>query len=104
GEGAERLPPLPMRVLPVGRLTDALRHMSRGAHIGKIVLDMSQTWGHVRRAPTKAAIRSDATYLVTGAFGGVGLAVAQWLVDQGAKHLVLVSRGGAQTETAQKAV
>ena len=37
-------------------------------------------------------VRSNATYLITGATGGLGLQVASWLATQGAKHLVLVSR------------
>ena len=32
------------------------------------------------------------SYLITGGLGGLGLKVAEWLVKQGAKHLVLVSR------------
>ena len=38
------------------------------------------------------ACRADASYVVTGAFGGVGLAVARWLTAHGARRLVLVSR------------
>jgi NAD(P)-dependent dehydrogenase (short-subunit alcohol dehydrogenase family) len=34
------------------------------------------------------------TYLVTGGLRGLGLRVAQWLVDEGARHLVLVGRQG----------
>jgi SAM-dependent methyltransferase len=34
------------------------------------------------------------TYLITGGLGGLGLLVADWLVGQGAKSLVLVSRHG----------
>ncbi|MFI7576066.1 SDR family NAD(P)-dependent oxidoreductase, partial [Micromonospora sp. NPDC049497] len=37
-------------------------------------------------------LRADATYLVTGGFGGLGQAVAGWLADRGAGHLVLVGR------------
>ena len=37
-------------------------------------------------------IRADATYLITGGLGVLGLQVAQWLVDQGARSLVLVGR------------
>uniref|UniRef100_A0A2P1CZH3 Type I polyketide synthase n=2 Tax=unclassified Phormidium TaxID=2609805 RepID=A0A2P1CZH3_9CYAN len=37
-------------------------------------------------------IKADATYLITGGMGGIGLLVAQWLVEQGAKYLVLVGR------------
>jgi acyl transferase domain-containing protein len=32
------------------------------------------------------------TYLVTGGLGGVGLAMARWLVEQGARHLLLLGR------------
>ncbi len=37
-------------------------------------------------------VRADGTYLITGGLGGLGLEVARWLVEQGARHLVLVSR------------
>lgn len=37
-------------------------------------------------------IRQDATYLITGGFGGLGLLVAQWFVERGAKQLVLLGR------------
>jgi malonyl CoA-acyl carrier protein transacylase len=37
-------------------------------------------------------VKADGTYLITGGMGGIGLLVAQWLVEQGAKYLVLVGR------------
>ena len=37
-------------------------------------------------------LRPDGSYLVTGAFGGIGLALAEWLADRGARHLVLTGR------------
>ncbi len=37
-------------------------------------------------------IRPDVTYLVTGGFGGLGLAIAHWLAQKGARHLLLVGR------------
>jgi acyl transferase domain-containing protein/acyl carrier protein len=52
--------------------------------------------------PSKS-IRSDALYLITGGLGGLGLTVAKWIVDQGARHLVLMSRTGA-SETTKNAV
>ena len=33
------------------------------------------------------SIRSDCTYLITGGLGGLGLKLAQWLVNRGARHL-----------------
>jgi acyl transferase domain-containing protein/acyl carrier protein len=36
----------------------------------------------------------DATYLITGGLGDLGLEVADWMIKKGAKHLVLISRRG----------
>ena len=45
-----------------------------------------------RRTVGDFSPRPDGTYLVTGGLGGIGLAVARWLVEHGAKHLLLVGR------------
>jgi acyl transferase domain-containing protein len=49
-----------------------------------------------RRRPdvnaTPSPIRPDATYLVTGGLGGLGLGLAERLVRRGARHLILVGR------------
>jgi acyl transferase domain-containing protein/acyl carrier protein len=41
---------------------------------------------------TPLALRSDATYLVTGGLGSIGLEIAGYLAANGARHLVLTSR------------
>lgn len=46
-------------------------------------------------AGTPLALRDDATYLITGGLGALGLEVAQALIEAGARHLVLVGRRGA---------
>lgn len=46
----------------------------------------------------KALFRPDSTYLVTGGLGGVGLRTAQWMTEQGARHLVLIGRSGASED------
>ncbi len=45
--------------------------------------------------------RDDASYLITGGFGGMGLRLAQWMAGCGARHLVLVGRSGAASEEAR---
>jgi acyl transferase domain-containing protein/acyl carrier protein len=45
-----------------------------------------------------ALFREDGTYLITGGLGGVGLRTAQWMIEQGARHLVLMGRHGASSE------
>jgi acyl transferase domain-containing protein/short-subunit dehydrogenase len=47
------------------------------------------------RAP---AIEPDAAYLITGGLGGLGLELARWLAEHGAKKIVLASRRGAAAE------
>jgi NAD(P)-dependent dehydrogenase (short-subunit alcohol dehydrogenase family) len=37
-------------------------------------------------------LKTDGSYLITGGLGGLGLQVARWLVDNGAKHLILMGR------------
>ncbi|NHZ69837.1 MAG: SDR family NAD(P)-dependent oxidoreductase, partial [Thermotogales bacterium] len=36
--------------------------------------------------------KADASYLITGGLGGLGLCIAGWLADCGARHLVLLAR------------
>ncbi|MDJ0508249.1 MAG: type I polyketide synthase [Crocosphaera sp.] len=45
------------------------------------------------------SLGSDKTYLITGGLGALGLKVAQWMVEKGARNLVLISRRTPSTET-----
>jgi acyl carrier protein len=45
-----------------------------------------------------ASFRGDATYLITGGLGGLGLSIARWMVERGARNLVLVGRRGPSEE------
>lgn len=46
----------------------------------------------VMAKPKPISVRPDATYLITGGLGGIGLIIARWLVGHGARHLVLAGR------------
>jgi NAD(P)-dependent dehydrogenase (short-subunit alcohol dehydrogenase family)/acyl carrier protein len=51
----------------------------------------------VRISPASTApipLKADASYLITGGLGALGLHVARWMVEHGAKHLVLLGRNG----------
>jgi NAD(P)-dependent dehydrogenase (short-subunit alcohol dehydrogenase family)/acyl carrier protein len=50
------------------------------------------------------SLRSDGSYLITGGLGALGLQVARGLVEQGARHLVLMGRSGASSQAAQEAI
>ena len=47
------------------------------------------------------AISGEGTYLVTGGLGSLGLETARWLVQSGARHLVLTGRRGVQSKKQQ---
>eukprot|EP01012_Entosiphon_sulcatum_P048617 TRINITY_DN6711_c0_g2_i1.p1 TRINITY_DN6711_c0_g2~~TRINITY_DN6711_c0_g2_i1.p1 ORF type:complete len:1701 (+),score=265.73 TRINITY_DN6711_c0_g2_i1:423-5105(+) len=75
--------PLAYHTFGEADVISAFRFMSGGKHMGKIV---------VERKPAKRAWDTDGSYLVTGAFGSLGLIWAQRLVQRGVRHLVLSGR------------
>jgi 3-oxoacyl-(acyl-carrier-protein) synthase/NADPH:quinone reductase-like Zn-dependent oxidoreductase/acyl carrier protein len=88
--------------LPVTEFTDAkeaLRYMVQARHIGKIVVKQEH------RAAGLLNPDPDATYLITGGWGDLGLLFAHALVERGARHLILMGRkapGAAASEAIQQ--
>ena len=95
--------PLPFRAFPANNVGSAFRLMASGKHIGKVVVSFPETFVPRRGEPiaSKFEMKSDGCYLITGAFGGFGKVIANWLVNCGARHLVLSSRNGASTPEAE---
>jgi NADPH:quinone reductase-like Zn-dependent oxidoreductase/SAM-dependent methyltransferase/acyl carrier protein len=93
---------LPSRVFEAAEIRDAFQLMRSSRHIGKIVVSFEEAPVRVEFTNEQMPVRSDGTYLITGGFGGVGLATAKWLSESGARYLVLVGRSGAATEEAKK--
>ena len=89
----QRLPLLPTTVFPFDQVKDAFRRMAQGRHVGKQVITLPE------QAPPQA-IRGDGTYLILGAFGGIGQRLQHWLVKQGARSLLLVGRQRPQADSA----
>lgn len=78
-----RVQPLPRTVYHLSEAPAAFRHMQQARHVGKIVLTVS---------PSPVFLRPEGTFLITGGLGALGLRAAEWLAQQGAKHLVLIGR------------
>ncbi|MBI1357393.1 MAG: SDR family NAD(P)-dependent oxidoreductase [Acidobacteria bacterium] len=85
-----RLEPLPQRNFAAGRAADAFRFMAQARQIGKLVVQ-----AQVAEPPR---IQPDATYLITGGLGALGLHAARRLAARGARHLALVGRRGPGAE------
>jgi acyl transferase domain-containing protein/acyl carrier protein/NADP-dependent 3-hydroxy acid dehydrogenase YdfG len=75
---------LPVKTFSRDETIAAFRFMAQARHIGKIAIE----------APldSESLVRREGTYLVTGAFGGLGLLVANWLCENGATSLNLLGR------------
>jgi len=87
--------PLKHKVFPLDQAKEAFHYMTRAKHMGKVILsfdkDVVQVISNCRPG---ALFSSDATYLITGGAAGVGLELARWMGNQGARHLLLISRSG----------
>ncbi|MCJ1307874.1 hypothetical protein MMC25_001522 [Agyrium rufum] len=84
----------PISIFDACNVEDAFRHLQRGNHIGKVVIraptDTASTISPQRERPIQ--FDAEATYLLVGGFGGLGKAVAVWMVQHGAQHLTFLSR------------
>ncbi|SKL28406.1 mycocerosate synthase [Mycobacteroides abscessus subsp. massiliense] len=99
---AGKLTPLPYTRFPIEEVVGAFEAVFRAEHMGRIVLDLrDQTPTLLPRKSEPVPVRPGHSYLITGGFGGFGLATARSLARAGATHLILASRGGATTEVAR---
>lgn len=97
------LEPHEITEFPISKLPEAMKFMTRAAYRGKIVVTMENDL--VQTLPAReAAFRPDGSYLITGGASGLGLEIARWMVDHGARHLVLASRSGCKTDADRSAV
>jgi len=83
---------LPVSTFGLTNAADAFRHMARARHIGKVVIATSAA------SASAPHFRPDATYLITGGLSGLGLEVARWMADNGARHLALLGRRAPSPE------
>ncbi|KAE8150558.1 hypothetical protein BDV25DRAFT_172048 [Aspergillus avenaceus] len=86
------------------QVEQAFRLMQSGTNMGRIVITLSpdeivskyttlkSTWSFV----------PDASYLVAGGLGGIGKAILAWMVDKGARYLIVPSRSGSSSSQSAK--
>lgn len=96
----------PIKSFPVSRIEEAMRFMQSGKHIGKLIIEYhAEDKVRVVQPPKSAArLASDATYIVSGGFGGLGLEIIRWLLQAGARNLIIPSRRGPADEASKALV
>ena len=88
------VPPLPITTFPYRDYEEPLRLMTAGRHTGKLVLQAPAAGGEEQPpvADLRPYLDPEATYLVTGAFGGFGRLLLPYLATAGARHITLLDR------------
>ena len=96
----------PTNQYPVSELPKALDLLKSRDHSGKTVvtLEESAVVPLLPQAPPSLELKADATYVVSGGLGALGLTIAENMYQHGARHLVLLSRSGASTSRQQVAL
>ena len=97
------LPPVPVTVFPYADYAKALRLMTAGQHQGKLVLKTPREYDGpgFQIADVRPLLDPDATYLVTGGLGGLGLRLLPYLVASGARHLTLMDHNPERGRNAE---
>ena len=113
----------PITIYPISEIEKAFRLMQGGKHRGKIVVKpnpddlvkvisldsqvtkflevMADVISQTLPRKLSAKFSSKASYLVVGGLGGIGKSIAQWIIQEGGKNLILLSRNAASYETSQ---
>ncbi|KAI1828708.1 hypothetical protein F4861DRAFT_535124 [Xylaria intraflava] len=88
----------PIRVFDAVDIETAIRTMQKGQHIGKLVVRIPEDTSSIVASPARKelSLRADASYLLVGGLGGLGRSIAMWMVDNGAKNFIFISRSGGE--------
>ena len=85
-------------VVGASLLALAQHDMAQGRHTGKLVITHDDPSLLLEERTDRLAELTAGTCLITGGLGGLGLAVAQWLVERGARRIALLGRSAVGAE------
>ncbi|KAL8660772.1 MAG: hypothetical protein Q9202_006239 [Teloschistes flavicans] len=95
-----------LNVYGVSRIVEAFKYLQSGNNSGKTVISMDRDEKVMVVPRTSLTYHFDpnASYLIAGGLGGIGRSVARWMVDRGAKNLILLSRSMRDSEAVQNLI
>ncbi|KAH7413553.1 hypothetical protein DE146DRAFT_626698 [Phaeosphaeria sp. MPI-PUGE-AT-0046c] len=95
-------PPAPLHIYPVFKVEAAFRNMQSGKSTGRIVIrvDPSDIVSKTLKYKCSWQFDSKVSYLIAGGLGGVGRTILQWMVDRGARNIIVPSRSGPSSVAA----
>jgi NADPH:quinone reductase-like Zn-dependent oxidoreductase len=89
----------PLNIFPISKAEDALKALQTERSPGKQVIVPGAEDSVMATPSLKKTnlLKQDATYILIGGTGGLGRSMARWMVSNGGKHIVLVSRNASAT-------
>ncbi|CAH0050429.1 unnamed protein product [Clonostachys solani] len=98
--------PKPLSSFGLASIKEAFSHINGGRNAGRVVISIEPTAVVEKRIIHRRTWTFDAnaTYLVSGGLGGIGRSMLRWMVDRGARNLVVPSRSGAASGAALELV
>ncbi|KAF2257594.1 putative polyketide synthase [Lojkania enalia] len=95
-----------LQLYKLGEIEAAFRLISAGRHMGKVILtvDPGEMVQALPEAPTLPKLLPEATYILVGGFGGLGIRLIRWLGARGARTIVTLSRSGDRSPAAKACI
>ncbi|KJZ75495.1 hypothetical protein HIM_05191 [Hirsutella minnesotensis 3608] len=90
----------PQQVFQASQVADTFRCTQKGLHMGKIVISMPEDGSlslPTAKPQRESTFSHKGSYLLVGGLGGLGKALATWMVEQGARHFVFLSRSAGSS-------
>ncbi len=87
------LPILPTKVFSPNQISEAFSFIEEDEYVGNLVIDFQNQSIEIEHQ-TKSVFKADKSYLISGGTKGLGLEIGNWMIDKGARNLVLLSRSG----------
>lgn len=98
----EKVQPIhPRTVFGAANAQAAFRHIQTGQHMGKMIIEIPEDPSQLSatKYESSVSLSPDVSYLIVGGLGGLGRAISRWMVEEGARSLVLLSRSTELTPT-----
>ncbi|OIW26979.1 ketoacyl-synt-domain-containing protein [Coniochaeta ligniaria NRRL 30616] len=82
--------------LPMAKLKDGLLLAVKQPLGHVVVVSHSNDPVKISHPPLTCLLDPDGTHIIVGGTGGLGRSMTRWMIEHGARHIVLVSRSGSQ--------
>lgn len=99
------LQPIPLaHVSPASEIPETFKLMQQSKHIGKMVVELRNSQGELLINDVQAlhkrpvALDNSAAYILVGGLGGLGQSISRYMVQQGARNLIFLSRSADRSD------